>query len=231
MMEKNYRVKLNQIDFREALRYLGYGTGSPDETTKELLLSCEKQLLEAIDAKYLYKVFDLEQGQAVGTAFRLEGRSIQEHLKGCEKVIFMCATLSAGVDMLIRKKQILGMAEAMLIDSMASAAIEQVCNLAQEQILKTFPEYEHTWRFGLGYGDFPLAGQKQFLELLDAQKRIGVCVNQSFMMTPTKSVTCIIGLGHQLAHIDTGGCHHCSMREHCQFRKEGLSCGKQTVKR
>lgn len=106
----------------------------------------------------------------------------------------MCATLSGNVDLLIRKKQITGMTEAIITDSLASAVIEQVCDKAEEVILKDFKEYEHTWRFGLGYDDFPLEGQKKFLEILDASKRVGVCVNSSMMLTPTKSVTCVIGL-------------------------------------
>ena len=61
----------------------------------------------------------------------------------------MCATLSAGVDGLIRKMQIRGMADAMFTDSLASAVIEQVCNKAEDEILEDFKEYEHTWRFGL----------------------------------------------------------------------------------
>ena len=50
----------------------------------------------------------------------------------------MCATLSGGVDSLIRKKQIVSMAEAMVTDSLASAVIEQVCDKAEEIILKEY---------------------------------------------------------------------------------------------
>ena len=138
----------------------------------------------------------------------------------------MCATLSGNVDLLIRKKQITGMTEAIITDSLASAVIEQVCDKAEEVILKDFKDYEHTWRFGLGYDDFPLEGQKKFLEILDASKRVGVCVNSSMMLTPTKSVTCVIGLGHNLKVSSQKSCDTCSFREKCQFRKEGKSCGR-----
>ena len=113
-----------------------------------------------------------------------------------------------------------------MIDSLASAAIEQVCDEAEKRILKDFPEYEHTWRFGLGYDDFPLEGQKEFLEILDAPKRIGVCVNESMMLTPTKSVTCVIGLGHNLKVENKKSCDMCSFRDTCQYRKRGKSCGR-----
>lgn len=226
-MNQNQRsIVIKDINFDEALRYLGYGGTAPDEKTKELLLSCGKQLQNAMEGKFVYKVFDLEEGQIKNSNFILQGQAIQNHLKNCEKVIFMCATLSGGVDLLIRRKQITGMAEAIVTDSLASAMIEQVCDKAEEIMLKDFPEYEHTWRFGLGYDDFPLDCQKQFLEILDAPKRIGVCVNNSMMLTPTKSVTCVIGLGHGLEVSRKKNCDMCSFREKCQFRKEGRTCGR-----
>ena len=95
---------------------------------------------------------------------------------------------------------------------------------AEEIILKDFKEYEHTWRFGLGYGDFPLELQGQFLDILDAPKRIGVCVNSSMMLTPTKSVTCVIGLGHNLKVSSKKNCDFCNFKDKCQFRKQGTTC-------
>ena len=95
---------------------------------------------------------------------------------------------------------------------------------AEEIILKNFKEYEHTWRFGLGYGDFPLELQGQFLDILDAPKRIGVCVNSSMMLTPTKSVTCVIGLGHNLKVSSKKNCDFCNFKDKCQFRKQGTTC-------
>lgn len=227
MMNQSERcIVIKDVNFDEALRYLGYGGNTPDSKTKELLLLCGKQLQDAMEGKFVYKVFDLVDGQIPNSSFKLKGKAIKNHLKNCEKVIFMCATLSGGVDLLIRKKQITGMAEAMITDSLASAVIEQVCDKAEEIILRDFKEYEHTWRFGLGYDDFPLDCQKQFLDILDAPKRIGVCVNQSMMLTPTKSVTCVIGLGHGLEVSSKKSCDMCSFRDKCQFRKEGRTCGR-----
>lgn len=219
-------IIIENINFDEALRYLGCGDNIPDEKTKELLLLCGDELKRAIEGKFTYKVFDLMDGQIVNCTFELKGHAIVNHLKNCTKVIFMCATLGNEVDGLIRKQQIKSMAEATIIDSIASAVIEQVCDKAEEIILKDFQEYEHTWRFGLGYDDFPLEGQKEFLEILDAQKRIGVCANDSMMLIPTKSVTCIIGLGKDLDVNNTKSCEICSFKDKCQFRKEGKNCGR-----
>ena len=142
-------IEIDNVNFGEALRYLGYGDNKPDDNTKKLLDICSEELLKVIQPKYVYRVFDLNEDYSIdGVDFELKGEAIKNHLKGCEKIAMMCVTLSAGVDSLIRKKQIVSMAEAMVTDSLASAVIEQVCDKAEEIILKDFKEYEHTWRFG-----------------------------------------------------------------------------------
>lgn len=217
-------IEIDNVNFGEVLRYLGYGNNKPDEQTEKMLSKCAKELKANMKGKFIYKVFPIADGMVEGTNFELKGNSIKKHLENCEKAVFMCATLSGGVDSLIRKKQIVSMAEAMVTDSLASAVIEQVCDKAEEIILKDFKEYEHTWRFGLGYGDFPLELQGQFLDILDAPKRIGVCVNSSMMLTPTKSVTCVIGLGHNLKVSSKKNCDFCNFKDKCQFRKQGTTC-------
>ena len=218
------KIKLIQLNRKDALRYMGYGTREPDSQTNALLDKCERELLSVIDGKYVYRVFEMTDGQIKGSTFILEGDSIMQHLKGCTKAILLCATLSEAVDRLIRVKQISSMAEAIVVDALASAAVEQVCDLAENEILRDFPNLEHTWRFGLGYGDFPLTGQRKFLDILDAPKRIGVCVNESLLLTPTKSVTCVIGLGHDLSKERMKSCDMCTLGGRCTFRLNGGNC-------
>ena len=220
------KIKLQSINVKEALRYLGYGNNEPDERTKELLPICSKELLDSISPQYVYRVFDLTDNYKIeGADFELKGDSIKKHLSGCKKVIMMCATLSSGADLLIRKKQLLDMAQAVIVDSMASAAIEQVCDEVEMIIKKQYSDYEFTWRFGPGYGDFPIELQDNFLNVLNAPKLIGVCTNGSSILTPTKSVTCIIGMGHNLKAGNKKSCENCNLRETCRFRKKGKNCG------
>ena len=48
-------------------------------------------------------------------------------------------------------------------------------------------------RFSPGYGDFPLTAQRDIFAILDCPKRIGLSLNQSLLLSPTKSVTAVIG--------------------------------------
>lgn len=223
---KDKTMKLDHVNLSEALRYLGYGSNEPDQNMKGLLSLCEKELLESVHPNYVFKVFDLEEGyRLVNCDFQLKGKDIKKHLSGCEKAILMCVTLSADVDRLIRRKQIGDMAQATIIDSMASALVEQACDRVEEIIKEELQGYRFTWRYGLGYGDFPLEGQKQFLNVLDAAKKVGVCVSDSFMLTPTKSVTCIIGAGKEEVREGKRSCEFCNLKDRCQFQKRGERCG------
>lgn len=219
---------LDKINRSEALRYLGYKGNSPDEATSKIIDNCEKALLDATVPKYLYRRFDIsfaENGISVGdTGITLTGKSIGAHLDGCTSVFLMCATVSSGVDRLIRQYQATDMTKAVITDALASAAIEQVCDAADEEINSRFPDEYKTWRFSPGYGDLPLDLQKDFLRVLNAQKMIGLALGESSMLIPTKSVTAIIGISETPLPKRKRGCAGCTMKASCKFRKTGERC-------
>ena len=98
-------MKLDKINTSEAFRYLGYGSAVPDDNILAVADECEKKLLMAIDAKYIYKYFEIDKHSEsevtlVGTSLLLCGSSISEHLAGCHGVVLLAATLSGGVDRL-----------------------------------------------------------------------------------------------------------------------------------
>ena len=191
---KKHNIQISNKDYKEVLKTLGYENDSLDESVKELLLVCESQLREVINACFVYRVFDYRNETLIDSGFVLEGETIKEHLDGYNKCACLCATLGGEVDALIRKKQVTSMAEAMMIDKMASFLIEKVCDLAEDIIMKNFDGCDKTFRYGLGYGDFPIEKQKDFLDMLEASKQVGVYVNEASMLMPTKSVTCLIGI-------------------------------------
>lgn len=221
-------IKLEKINREEAYRYLGYGNSEPDEKIKLLADECEKALLAEIKPNYVYKAFDIthtEQGiELDGTGLVLSGNDIEAHLDGCIKAVLMCATISSAADKLIRVTQLEDMTKALIMDSFASAAIEQVCNLVDEIIKEDTKEYYQTWRYSPGYGDLPISLQNPILDVLNAQKRIGLCCNESSILTPRKSVTAVIGLSENELSRKKRGCSDCNLKDVCQFRKRGDRC-------
>lgn len=217
------------INRAEALRYMGYKNNIPDKHILSLVDECEDSLLKVIKPCFTYKVFNIEnteKGIAIsGTSLILEGNDIKSHLDGCEGCVLMCATVSSGADMLIRSYETHDMTKAVICDCLASTAVEQVCNEAEISIQESLGDYNFTWRFSPGYGDFPLNIQPEFLKVLDAQKRVGINSTESLILIPRKSVTAVMGISKNEISKGKRGCICCSMRDRCEFRKRGERCG------
>ena len=212
-------IELEKLNRNEAVRYLG-GAGIRLNYRMDVLMDeCEKAVLEKASPKYLYVEKDLPCPQIMG------GKDIESHLNGFEKAFVMCATVGSEVDKLIRISQISDMARAVVMDSLASVAVEQVCNAFDKIIAEKYSDYNMTFRFSPGYGDYPIELQKIILQMLDAPKKIGLCTNDNFLLTPTKSVTAVLGLSKNPIERKKRGCAICNMRETCKFRRKGLHCG------
>ena len=81
-----------------------------------------------------------------------------------------------------------------------------------------------TGRFSPGYGDWPISVQPLLAQALDTPRRMGMCVTESFLMLPRKSVTAVLGVSGQPVTGYRAGCGHCALRETCEYRKRGQSC-------
>ncbi len=211
-------IKLGKLNRGEVLRYLGGNKVEPDEKMNALLDKCEEKILSVSAVKYLYKQIPIEEGGL------LKGEDIKKHLKGCESAVILCATVGNPVDKLIRSASVEDMSEAVVLDAMASAAVEQVCDKLDDIIAAENPGKYLTHRFSPGYGDYPIELQKLFLQLLDAPRKIGLCASGSSLLTPTKSVTAIIGISASPIEKKRSGCASCNLRESCEFRKTGERC-------
>ena len=213
-------MKITSINRDEALRYLGYKDNINIDNLTPILDKCENELLKAIEPRFIYKFFP------INTSLVLTGNSILNHLKGCYGVILLSATLSMGADKVISEHQINDMTSALILDSMASTAIEQVCDAAEKEIKEKINKDNFmTWRFSPGYGDLPITLQREFVRVTDAEKRIGLTVNEGGILLPRKSVTAIIGLSKEPIPKQRRGCAYCNMNKTCQFRKGGTHCG------
>lgn len=222
-------MQIEKLDRAEAFRYMGFKGGEIGESLIKITDECEKALLKAIKPRFVYRVFGLERGEnginISGTTLVFKGKDIEAHLKDCSRCAMLCATLSAETDRLIRTYEAEGMEKALIADSLASAAVEQVCELAEKEIHERVGGYNYTWRFSPGYGDFPLDIQGEFLKALDAPSRIGVNITDSLILIPRKSVTAVIGISEREIPKGRRGCLSCNMKDRCAYRQKGLHCG------
>ncbi len=217
-----------KLDIREPLRYLGV-RGEPDPALSAELSGVADKLTRAVTPRYIYRVFPVERtagGTALtGAGLVLSGELARNMLADCGRAALLICTLGAVFEALLRSEQARSMARAAMLDACGSAWVEAGCDAAQAEIAGRFPGAYLTDRFSPGYGDLPLAVQKEICNLLDAPRRLGVQVTDSFLMNPSKSVTAVVGLSDRPQPARIRGCGFCNLRENCQFRKEGKTCG------
>ncbi len=178
------------IDKREILRYAGCLTDL-DEQTDALFSACLQESEKAFSYRVCYRKLTAAEffAQVTGAA---ESKALQERLCGCEEVVIFAASVGLGIDRLMEKYARISPAKALFFQAIGAERIEGLC---EEFCLALQEEYGAvTGRFSAGYGDFPLAAQKDFFRLLDCPRKIGLTLNDGALMTPTKSVTAVVGI-------------------------------------
>lgn len=179
---------------REALRYL---RADPNDKASQVLVdTVYLKLRNEVQARHVlqrHRVTVDKDGITLDTGVRFTSRGLAAHVKDCEEVLLLGATLGSRVDQAIRRLAILSVAEGAAAQAVAAALIESYCDEIQAQVdtgvLKQRP------RFSPGYGDWNLAEQKLMFQTLNCAKLIGLTLTDGGMMAPTKSVTAVIGLG------------------------------------
>jgi cobalamin-dependent methionine synthase I len=69
--------------------------------------------------------------------------------------------------------------------------VEAAADEAEKRILG---EGKHRARFSPGYADLPLSFTEEILRLTNAKRLMGITLSDTFLATPSKTVTAIIGL-------------------------------------
>ena len=218
--------RLTEISANQALLYLGYKGGGIPEDVDAAIARCSRVILDTARPRAVYKLFPWDPDRPLrGTEFTPGGRDIRKLLRESHHVILFGATLGSEIEQLLRRAQVRDMADAVVLDCCASAAIENVCDNLCTDLQAELDGYL-TDRFSPGYGDFPFAQQPEFCRVLDMSRRIGVNLTPGGLMIPQKSVTALMGVADRPQPMRFRGCAYCSQFETCVYRREGASCGR-----
>ena len=182
---------------REVLRYMGV-TGSADGSVLELMHAalvesapvwtprvCSREILIRREGDLL----------GIGTA-QVHSVSLSKALCGCERAVLFAATVGLGIDRLIAAYSRTSPARAVCLQAVGAERIEALCDVFCTGLSEEYAGQGVTLRprFSPGYGDLPLELQADIFKLLDCQHQIGLTLNDSMLMSPSKSVTAIVGL-------------------------------------
>jgi len=180
-------AKYEQFNLKEISRYAG---GLKDE---KLILSCLEEVSNKLVYKVCYRKFSLKtNGSTLDMDFtQVASADLAKTLQNCDGIILFAATVGIEIDRLIFKYGKISPLKALVFQAIGAERIEWLCN----QFCKDLAKDENvTPRFSPGYGDLPLEVQKDIFSALNCEKNIGLTLNDSMLMSPTKSVTAFVGI-------------------------------------
>lgn len=194
------RISLPCADEREIIRYIG----GADEKTKVIIHDLLAEHCDVLSqGSVCYLTLPMHKSDSDKSASNLlsvsafkQSHDIQKYLSDCTDIILFAATVGIGIDRLIMKHSSLSPATALILQAIGAERTEALCDSFTES-LKQSEQYKNSVlkpRYSPGYGDLPLEVQKDIFRILNPEKHIGLCLNDSLIMSPSKSVTALIGI-------------------------------------
>lgn len=195
-MSEHFFVSLNdtsvlEINRKEIKRYLSI---YKDDTQSDELISWGiTKIYEVANPRAIYieDTISISDNEIKFSFDIVKSKNLSKNLCGLENAYIFCATIGIEVDRLIQKYAKIEPSKSVVLNAVASAFIEEFCDYINN-LLKE--KAELCPRFSAGYGDFSITHQNSILNVLDANKRLGISLTESYMMTPTKTVTAVVGI-------------------------------------
>jgi hypothetical protein len=155
----------------------------------------------------------------LGESRYLEGSLVLQHLMKARKVHAMLCSIGDRLEKRVSDYLPTDMVYALALDGVGSAAVEALaggaCHRLEEQLAA---EGMHaSIPLSPGMVGWPVEqGQPQIFRLFEAE-HIGVQLNSSFVMTPRKSLSMVVGSGPEMEAAGRA-CDYCNMRETCRYQ-------------
>ncbi len=179
---------------RQAMRFLGCGEENVGEELDRLYCECLEKVKKDCFFKAVWRKTAVSFCGEDTVEFdfgRITSAALCKNLDKCKSAYVFAATAGHGVDRLMLRYKNTDAVKAMVISSIGSSCVECWCDLVNGKITegkKAKP------RFSPGYGGVELKHQMEILDFLDAGRKTGITLTDSFFMTPVKSVTAFIGI-------------------------------------
>ncbi|MBR4890076.1 MAG: Vitamin B12 dependent methionine synthase activation subunit [Clostridia bacterium] len=210
-----------EIKTSEVLRYLGYGKNLPDENVKAEITRVTDEILSSVNPKTCFALLDItiKDNTIDFGVFSAFSKSLAKNLKLCKKAVIFGATIGTETDRIISRYAKLTPSSAVIAQAVGTTAIESWCDIFCSRLGEKFKKDGLFLmpRFSPGYADFLLSHQKDIFNLLNCPKNIGVSITDTLIMTPSKSVTAVVGLSDEDIKCKTGGCENCDKASTCEY--------------
>ncbi len=183
-------------DRREILRYMGCKTQNDEINAlidRSLDICCDALRYDTVSSSYSIK----RDGDMLDLGFgTVQSGDLAKCLDGCEYIVLFAATLGIELDRLIARYGKTEPSVSVCLQAIGAERIEALCDAFCSQLRADAAQKGYTIRprFSAGYGDLSLDHQRQIFSCLGCSKSIGLTLNDSLLMSPSKSVTAIVGI-------------------------------------
>lgn len=169
-------------------RELAARVGDP-KITLESFSGLYQELLSVANPAYVAERVEIlkKNGEVSLGGMTYPSKSLLQFVLNEKYCYLLAATLGAGVDRLIQKRAHLSCTDAFLLDALADALIESLCDRAEYELFGRPAK-----RFSPGYADLELTAGNDILRLTGAEKMLGIKLTKTGLMTPKKSVNAIV---------------------------------------
>jgi len=180
------------VNRREIQRY----ARAPELTAEQaaVMEECLAEMLPQLSYRCCWRYFPIaKSGELLDLGFAVvQSKALGLNLSGCKGIVLMAATIGLMTDRLIAKYGRISPVKALFIQAIGAERIEAFC----DQFCEELKRQGHCLRprFSPGYGDLPLSFQQDIFNVLECPKRIGLTLTDSMLMSPSKSVSAIVGI-------------------------------------
>ena len=180
------------INTGEILRYMG--CKEQDNQVLQLLEECQNELCGVLSYKVCFDEFPIKHLEnAIEFPFaKTDSSALGKCLEDFSQAVIFAATIGIDIDRLILKYSHLSPARALCFQAIGAERIEALCNTFCSDLL--CEKEKISPRFSPGYGDLPLSFQTEIFKVLDLPRKIGLSLTSALLMSPSKSVTAIVGV-------------------------------------
>ena len=196
---------------REIFRRLGYRKGITriGEDQKEIIEDYIEYALSLIHLRGAGRRISIKEKSfsniVLSNGITFKSKGLSKMIGDCEEIILMGATAGDDVIESIRgDTKANQLTRGVVLDAVASemvdASLDWIVDYFNRDLRRENKRLTKS-RFSAGYGDFILENQKVIYDTLQLE-RIGVQINENYILTPEKSVTAVAGIQSRFS--DTG---------------------------
>ena len=206
------------VNYGEVIRYSG--AKKSDDNLKALIddciFECEKENAVSFAVCFTETPVSVKNDETDFSIFTLKSKNLATALCGATSVLIFACTIGMGIDRLIKKYSEINPLRALILQALGAERVETFIDFF-------IADYEKTRgvtlspRFSAGYGDLSLSAQRDIFNLLNPQKYLGLTLNDSLLMSPSKSVTAFAGINGDCENKEHN-CENCA-KKGCDYRR------------